>query len=468
MNDPTPANAVDGGRDLTGFISAVFAAWHRAGVSFLVLRNYENLPRSVSNGVDILVNPQQLSLAESVLLKAAPCAGYQPHNRAEFSPVSLFFFHRESLQQIQVDLFAKLQWRGFTLFSVEEILARRTARDSFSIPHPAHEAAINLVTRLIYKGYVQDKYRPGIAAAFRAHSGTAERLLADTFGRRLARLLVHLAAAERWADIERKVTALRVQLVVRQLVWHPCKTLQAITTDMVRLTRRFLSSPGITVAFIGPDGCGKTTVVSRVVEKLRPTFNPANGLQTHWKPDIFMRKRRQRRGIVTNPHGEAPRPCYLSLLFLAWHCFEFLVGALVQKYPVRFRNGMVTIDRFYYDFFADQRRYRLNVPQLAIRVGCALLPKPDLVFLLDAPPEALRGRKQEVPAEETVRQCAAYRKVVARLPNGVVIDATQPVEKEAVDIQKAVLEYLARRIARRLKSEPAAVQAPALKRADDA
>ncbi len=106
------------------------------------------------------------------------------------------------------------------------------------------------------------------------------------------------------------------------------------------------------------------------------------------------------------------------------------------------------IDRFYYDFFIDQRRYRLRVPEWLVRIGYALLPKPDLVILLDAPPVVLQARKQEVSPAETERQCAAYRRLIAALPNGLVIDAAQPPEKVSAIIQSAILDFMAERTAR--------------------
>jgi thymidylate kinase len=109
----------------------------------------------------------------------------------------------------------------------------------------------------------------------------------------------------------------------------------------------------------------------------------------------------------------------------------------------------VLIDRFYYDFFVDQRRYRLSVPQWLVRLGLHFLCKPDLVLLLDAPTEVLQSRKQEVPAAETERQRLAYRNMAQSLPNGRIINAAQPVEKVAFDLQEVILDYMAQRTQRR-------------------
>jgi thymidylate kinase len=114
-----------------------------------------------------------------------------------------------------------------------------------------------------------------------------------------------------------------------------------------------------------------------------------------------------------------------------------------------FRGGLVLIDRFYYDFFVDQRRYRLRVPQPIVRLGHYFLKKPDLVVLLDAPAELLQHRKREVPLAETERQRAAYLDVVRNLRNGRIVDATQPPEKVCADIKRAILDFMAQRTRQR-------------------
>src|SRR5207245_3514393 len=131
-----------------------------------------------------------------------------------------------------------------------------------------------------------------------------------------------------------------------------------------------------------------------------------------------------------------------SLVYFSFHWTEFVLGSLLRLRPIAFRGGLILIDRFYYDFFVDQRRYRLLVPQWLVRLGYALMPKPDLVFLLDAPAEIVQARKSEVPLEETRRQRAAYLELVRGRKNGCVSDATQPAAKVARDIAHRVLQYL--------------------------
>lgn len=439
----------DADRSLSGFVTVVFTAWNSAGVRFVVLRNYDQLPEHVDNDIDILVSPEQRQLAELTLVAVAREAGYAVHNRAAFTPVSLFFHQGETLQQVQVDLFTSLGFRIFDVLPVNAAVDRRVAQNLFACPDPVDESIVNLVTRLLYQGYVKEKYRPAILKTFIESSDTARDRLASAFGGKHAAFVVDAVAAERWTAIEDRATSLRRALIGRRLLQQPLQTLGSAFKDASRLLRRWFQPPGLSVVLLGPDGCGKSTVGEKMIEKLRYSFSPDKGLQIHWKPVVFFRKRREHRAPTTNPHGKPPRGALLSILFLHYHWIEYFLGALLQISRVKFRNGLVVIDRHYYDFLVDPRRYRLNPPGWVVRLGATLLPNPDLVFVLDAPAEVLQSRKQEVPIEETQRQRSAFQSLARSLKNGHVIDASQPPDQVANLIVQTVLEHLTRRTAQR-------------------
>jgi thymidylate kinase len=87
----------------------------------------------------------------------------------------------------------------------------------------------------------------------------------------------------------------------------------------------------------------------------------------------------------------------------------------------------------------------------AVKLVSRLIPRPDLVILLDAPPEVLYARKQEFPIAEARRQREAYLDLVKGLSNGYTIDASKPLDKVVVEAEQVILEYLAKRTARRFR-----------------
>jgi thymidylate kinase len=123
-----------------------------------------------------------------------------------------------------------------------------------------------------------------------------------------------------------------------------------------------------------------------------------------------------------------------------------MVGPRLRIRPTTFCDRLVLIDRYYYDFFVDQRRYRLKVPPALVRLGYHLVKKPDLVLLLDAPAEVLQSRKQEVPLAETQRQRDAYLALAHRLPNARVVNGAQAPDKVAADCIKFILDFMAERL----------------------
>jgi len=443
------SNAAPRTRDLSDLITALFVKWRAEGVEFLVLRNYEGLPATTGNDVDILVRPGQLKLAERVLVSVARDAGYHLHNRAEFSPVSLFFFQPETLRQIHIDLFHKLEWRGFDFLNADAFLDWRVDQGPFAVPHRVHQAVNDLLMRQLYHGYVKEDYKPFIHDGLRQFPVEMETVLRRIFGDHVGRRLARAIHAERWADVEAQTRNMRRHLALRRLVYRPFDTLASLWKDVKRLFSRFCRPPGMTVVLLGADGSGKSSVATRLTRALESSFNPGKGLHVHWKPTVFLRHRRARRPATTDPHAQTPRNPVASAFALLYHWLEFWLGAMFHFRRAMFRNGMVLVERYHYDFLVDQRRYRLQgVQWLAPRLF-RLLPPPDLVFLLDAPPEILHARKPEVLLEETRRQREAYRALVTNLPQGRIVDCTEPIELVVNRIAHQVLVHLEARLARR-------------------
>jgi thymidylate kinase len=435
----------------TRLLTAIFAAWTKAEIPFLVLRNYEKLPYSTTNDIDVLVAPAAVEAAERALLTAAQEAGFRLVNRVRFATLAIYLAHPESGFQVHFDLFTDLKWRGFDFLDCNGFLERRVKEKMFFVPSRADEAVSNLLAFLIYTGKVKEKYREGIQSVFapgpKAFGDTAQALglLEATYGLGPAMTVLEAVLRRDWAAVEAATGSLRRALVRRQLAKHPLATARSWLSMLGRLAGRWLRPPGLVVVLCGADGCGKSTAAERLIEWLNTTFSPLKGRHYHWKPPVFSARRRAARGPVSDPHGQPPRNTLVSMLYLKFHWLEFFIGAFTAIRPATFKGGLVLIDRFYYDFFVDPRRYRLRLPQWVVRLGYWPLPKPDLVFLLDAPPEVLQARKQEVPFEETARQRAAYRKLIQSLPCGRIIDATQPADKVAADLQQAVLDFLAQR-----------------------
>ena len=191
------------------------------------------------------------------------------------------------------------------------------------------------------------------------------------------------------------------------------------------------------IVLLGPDGAGKSSVISGLIQKLKPEGYTAK--TRHLKPQLVMPQLRDNpNSVVIDPHGRLPRGVILSLA-------KIWVWLLEEWYSYLFHEGRETLlicDRYYHDLLIDPLRYRFGGPLWMARLVGKLMPRPDLWLLLNAPAEVLQGRKQEVASEETARQAEAYLTFISKQPRHVIVDASQALDKVIADAEQAIIQLL--------------------------
>ena len=164
-----------------------------------------------------------------------------------------------------------------------------------------------------------------------------------------------------------------------------------------RLTkvRTAMLQPGLSVALLGPDGVGKSTMAS---ELARTFFFPVRS--------VYM-------GLYgAGPGGRAPRG-------LAGRVVRQWMGYARATYHRR-RGRLVVYDRFGYDVLLRSPR-RAGLRSRARRwVLVHAIPSPDVAMLLDAPAEVLADRKDEHELDELRSLRHAYLALAQRIDLPVV------------------------------------------------
>lgn len=227
----------------------------------------------------------------------------------------------------------------------------------------------------------------------------------------------------------------------------------------------------LSVAVIGPDGAGKTTICRRIPETLGlPVRHVYMGINPDASNHMLFTTRllnrlKRLRGAAPEPPGpldperetrppknplrRVARALKRSLTLADCLADEWYRQALVWYY--QWRGNVVLLDRhFLFDFYTSDAARGKGRRPLSRRIhGFCLTrfyPRPDLVVLLDAPGEVLYARKGEWTPERLEKRRREFRRLEGLVDHFVVIDATLPEDEvlarvcEQIDTSSRLIE----------------------------
>jgi thymidylate kinase len=225
---------------------------------------------------------------------------------------------------------------------------------------------------------------------------------------------------------------------------------------------------GRTIALVGSDGAGKSTVARAVVRLLpydagylymgvnleaSPVMLPTTRLVLALKR---LRGRRADMTLAPPEPSRSPGPFTTTRRLVRmtnWLAEEAYRAVLARRMQ---RRGMVVVfDRhFYCDYYASAVAPSDRPRPLDVRIHGYVLrhwyPRPDLTLLLDAPAELLVARKAEGTLEGAARRRQEYLALAGILPAFEVLAADRPLEAVIQDVADRIISFV----------EAGAVEAP--------
>jgi thymidylate kinase len=179
-------------------------------------------------------------------------------------------------------------------------------------------------------------------------------------------------------------------------------------------------------AFLGCDGSGKSAVITGVTERLEKL-----GVKVtcgHWRPQALDPGSEAAAATADDPHGQVPRCMMTSVIKLSWLWLNWWLGWF-RFLKERSASGVVLFDRYHADLLVDPRRYRYGGPIWLACLASRMMPQPDLVIFLDAEPDVLLSRKQEVSRQALEASRKSYLQFCQGGGRFVVVDASLPLDQ---------------------------------------
>jgi thymidylate kinase len=427
-------------------------------VIYCVLSGYEGLPEVYkSNDIDILVSKNNLHEA-SIILKYVfkdYGSGYYVLHKFNGRHTYLFFFQgidgwvRES---IKIDLFINFEFRGRVFLSSREILSNIIPYNNLYIPCAMHQAYLGVVKGILKGGSAWKKYMARIQEGLAGNANGMESLLRRIFREKTTKSLVSYLSAGDTECLEKIRKRMIYETYTNSFLNHPIRfPLNLISYFYIRFGN-MLKPPNYMIAVLGPDGSGKSTLIEKMKVLFQDVFKVgSHGVKVfHIRPGLFptiteLLKKKSHSAEKSSLLREAWNAPSSTISFARLLCFwaDYVLGYFVKILPELGSYHVVVLDRYYYDLLIDPSRYKIRLPHRVMKAFFAVLPTPDIAFVLDAPPEIIYPRKRELNEATIGILLNEYRNLKNEIDNVHILQATNSPEELSMEVVSTFLKSAA-------------------------
>ena len=409
-----------------------------AGIRYAVLHDPSATSDASGGDLDLVVAADHL-------------AALDQHLRVAYRVVQVFRYEARSWGYVLaveldggptwvvLDVSLDYRWRGRVFFSGEELLEGRVWRDGVWATAPRRELSYLLVKKIYEKGVLPAHQQVRLRRLIVELGDEAQSCLHRLFGQSHGSQLLGWIQVGDWGKVQQATTQLQNALRRQVLRRQPLNAFRYWIAELRRVWSRWRHPTGLLVAVLGPDGAGKSTLIQALQKQLMGPFRRTAVL--HLRPHFGVRAVGPG---PTRPHDKPARPTAVAMAKLLYYWIDYELGYWLRVRPLLARSTLVLFDRYYPDVLVDPRRYRYGGPMGFARLIAKLVPRADVILVLDAPERELLARKQELDLKEAQRLRQAYRHQAARLREAELLDASQPrdvVTRHAADTIVAYLQH---------------------------
>jgi hypothetical protein len=187
------------------------------------------------------------------------------------------------------------------------------------------------------------------------------------------------------------------------------------------------------VVLVGPDGVGKTTIARAIIAKYQ-----GETAYFHFIPSL-------KRSLAACPpeteDGSPPKTTSGGSRVLGWarllrNVLRSWMAYVVHIHPALQRGCLVVGDRWLYGYLVQPQALRFYGPRGLAASLLRLLPEPDLVVNLSAPPDVIWSRKKELTLQHIESELGLWAELPVVRPR--TFDAGAAPDVIAADVLDAL------------------------------
>jgi thymidylate kinase len=431
-------------------VVTLFSVLEEENIGYCILAGYDTLPDNLQSDIDFMVSNEDFIRLGALVTEVARRTQTQfvQSLNHEISACS-FVIARVSegnVEGLRLDPCSDYRRHGRIWLKASEILARRRKHPrGFWVPAPADAFAYYLIKRIDKRSF-NSGHGEYLSGLYREDPAGCDAAIARLWSPQAAAQLARAASECLWDQVVGDTSFFAGDLNRHS---KPDRGKGYWVRECGRRFSRFIQPTGVVVAFLGPDGVGKSSVIDGVQRGLRECFSRTDLF--HFRPAL-LRGTVAGREFTATPHGKPNRATAGSFAKLLFLWLDYVLGYWVRVRPLLVRSSLVIFDRYFDDAIADPRRLRYGGPAWLTKLAARCIPSPHLLLILDAPAEVIHARKQELEVAVIEGRRAAYAQIAhgARSRVARVIDASQPLEQVRAQAWNEVLAYMENRTHQRL------------------
>lgn len=416
-------------------------------IKYALLGNVQSYPHEIASDIDIVVSRNEFNRISEIVHSF--CIEYDFHlcNILQHEVSGKYFViakidtDNQTITNLAFDFCSDYMRQGRIILTADELLANTVQIEQnhlkFFVCEIPKAFAYYFIKKIEKKSINQSQF-DYLYNIWKTDKSSCLDYLSKIFEKKSLQLIEQIFDSKKIELLDgRFLETLSKQTLQRYRI-----TSKVFLFNFFRIFKRVTKPTGMIIAFYGCDGSGKSTLINEFMSE-KKDLTAFRAISYH---HLYPKKTRNINALpVTNPHEQVPRTVWASNLKLLYFLFIYTVGYWRIIYPQKIKSNLVIFDRYYFDILVDSRRYRHNGSNWLTKLVGYLIPKPDLTIIVDATPETLQNRKQEVSFEETKRQRIKYLDLKNHLKNVVVVDNESDIQKAFFATNSAIFEKLIKR-----------------------
>lgn len=431
------------------FLSSFFDNLNHSNIDYFVYGSYKSLPQDTGGSdIDIVVAEKDITQTDTILKflvqsKKVFLVSYYTNSTTKFYRLL------SNNWGVQIDIFYKqLSYRGITYFNTDKLRDDIIFHNNIvKVLKEDRGYYVDYFKEVIHNGIVKNKYVIALNAAIVANPKKSYNEIEDLYGTSAAKLVFNNTSIDGLYSIAKPLQSLIKKHIFKNKIG-------IVISDRIQsLLRLFALRPGYVIVVEGTDGSGKSTIINYISPILNECFHKYvfySHLRPKAIPDLGVilgkKSADEPEHVNSDPHGQSQSGFFGSLIRWGYYMIDYTFGYLKKIWiQIHSKSKVFIFDRYYYDYYIDQKRSRTNLPNWILRFGEMLIAKPDLILCLGGDPQKIYERKPETSLQEVERQTNVLRHFCETHQNAVWIDTTTTIEQSCDEAMQAIVSMMSKR-----------------------